>query len=112
MALSSRSTGLFLHVSLDDGLLKAGSKTASDKESHFYVVPVTEATVASLRVASTLPMGSISIRISLLAGRPAEGGRALLAMGGDAFEHVDEYDDTTEEPPVDEPWPVKPADTG
>ena len=30
----------------------------------------------------------------------------------DAFEHVDEYDDTTEEPPVDEPWPVKPADTG
>ena len=52
VALSSRSTGLFLHVSLDDGLLKAGSKTASDKESHFYVVPVTEATVASLRVAA------------------------------------------------------------
>ena len=52
VALSSRSTGLFLHVSLDDGLLKACSKTASDKESHFYVVPVTEATVASLRVAA------------------------------------------------------------
>lgn len=52
VALSSRSTGLFLHVSLDDGLLKAGSKTASDKESHFYVVPVTDATVASLRVAA------------------------------------------------------------
>ena len=52
VALSSRSTGLFLHVSLDDGLLKAGSKTASDKESHFYVVPVTEATVASLRAAA------------------------------------------------------------
>ena len=31
----------------------------------------------------------------------------------DAFDHVDEYDDTTEEPPPsDEPWPVKPAETG
>ena len=52
VALSSRSTGAFLHVSLDDGLLKAGAKTASDKVSHFYLVPVTEATVASLRVAA------------------------------------------------------------
>jgi hypothetical protein len=52
VALSSRSTGAFLHVSLDDGLLKAGAKTAGDKVSHFYLVPVTEATVASLRVAA------------------------------------------------------------
>jgi hypothetical protein len=52
VALSSRSTGAFLHVSLEDGLLKAGAKSAGDKVSHFYLVPVTEATVASLRVAA------------------------------------------------------------
>ena len=52
VALSSRSTGSFVHVSLADGLLKAGAKTASDKVSHFYLVPVTEATVARLRVAA------------------------------------------------------------
>jgi hypothetical protein len=52
VVLSSRSTGAFLHVSLEDGLLKAGAKTASDTVSHFYLVPVTDATVASLRVSA------------------------------------------------------------
>ena len=52
ISLSSRSTGAFLHVSLEDGLLRSGAKTASDMASRFYLVAVTEATVASLRVAA------------------------------------------------------------
>ena len=52
VAISSKALGSFLEVSLEDGLLRAGAGTPEGLASHFMVVPLTEATVASLRLAT------------------------------------------------------------
>ena len=51
VVLSSRTKGAYLEVSLEDGMVKASAKTPSGN-AHFQLVPVSEATVASLRAAA------------------------------------------------------------